>query len=73
MTIDKRTMKISTTTTNRLSIGKADLIELLNDRGFSIPSDADVTVQVPRGGDYSGCDLDIENDVEIEITYMESS
>ena len=58
----KRTMKLTGTL----------LRQLLDRAGLSIPDDASITIQVPGGGDWSNCDLDLD-DTSIQITWTEEA
>lgn len=58
-----------TVTTHSVVIQRADLIEFLKLKGIIVPSECtvvrQVSVHVPGGGDYSNCDL-LLNDYEGE-------
>lgn len=57
--------KTVTTTTNRVLIQRADLIEFLKSKGLMADNAIvqHVGVHIPGGGDYSNCDIEI-NDYE---------
>lgn len=44
------------------------IIELLRANGTPMPYNARVYVRVPRGGDYSGMELDIDKEIPITVS-----
>lgn len=67
------TDKTSTTEVN-IQINGAQILELLrNQVNKDIPDNASIVVNVPRGGDYSGMDIDIKYEPIITIAYKYTS
>lgn len=58
------TKTTETVETTRIAMSKVELLKALG-----LPQDADVYVEVPGGGDWSNCELNIDNDVPLKITY----
>lgn len=60
------------TTTHTLNLDKKKLLAALNASlvgTVRIPEDAEVTIHVPGGGDWSDMDLTIDSDTPVEITW----
>lgn len=53
-----------------VKLDRNDVMKLLANAGIDCPPDAQITVQVPGGGDWSHCDLDIsdENPIMVQFT-----
>lgn len=47
---------IATTTEHELLLDKEELLSMLNAAGYKIPTDCEITVAVPGGGDWSNTD-----------------
>lgn len=45
------------------------LVSILRDAGYEIPITADVEFDVPGGGDYSNCTLDVSRDYPLYIRW----
>lgn len=56
-----------------VSITRDDLIELVASKGYTPMKGTCVFVEVPRGGDYSGEDLPINDDCPVFLTWTERS
>lgn len=63
--------KIETKRTCTLNLSEKALCDLLRAQGIDIPHDAEVSVYVPGGGDWSHTDLDICEDTPVKITWVE--
>lgn len=66
-------MKIITTETTstkkHITLRRSDILELLQLAGIEVPNHADFTILVPSGGDWSGMDLDLdENNIHVDWT-----
>jgi len=54
---------------NIITLTKEDIIEFLRMKQKNVPDNAEVSFDVPSGGDYSGVTLDIDSDNPITVTY----
>ena len=64
----------TTITKRKISLNGKDIIELLNDPpldGVIVPVNASVTFEVPGGGNWSGTDLDIDDDYPVVVEWTE--
>ena len=63
-------MNVETTTTVKttITLNAKDIREK-----FKLPTDAKVSFNVPTGGDYSGCQLNLDREGCIEIEYETST
>jgi hypothetical protein len=69
-------IKIGTTRveTHEVSVSGTELLELLREHFKQvIPQHARVCVQVPRGGDYSGIELEIDQYCPITVTWSQTT
>ncbi len=60
-----------TRTTKRIefALTREHIIELLRQAGHDIADDAEVVFQVPGGGDYSNCEVDVDGDSPIAVRW----
>lgn len=67
--------KVRTTTRHykQMELTSADILALIKNArpDWKISGDAAVFIQVPRGGDYSGCRLDIDSGVPVKVEWTE--
>lgn len=54
----------------RLEVPAKALIEALQAVGLAVPTDAEVYVQVPGGGDWSNTSLDIDDACPVVLTWQ---
>ena len=69
-------MKITSTVYKKIDliVNRQKFLELLEAAGYDIPENASICMVVPGGGDWSGLDLDVDDDNPIHIRYgFESS
>lgn len=67
----KTTKEVETKTECRMELNKEDILEAVLCRfGAKIPSNAQVYVQVPGGGDWSYTNLEINSDTPIVVTWV---
>lgn len=57
---------VHTETSVKTTFSRADLLKALG-----LPENARVFVQVPGGGDWSNCELEIDTDVPLQADYKE--
>lgn len=72
--MESKVIKSKTTRTVEVKITEADIIELLKSKGYiSIDNTIsyDISIQVPSGGNYSGCDLSLGDVGGITVTMNE--
>jgi len=67
--------KVTTHTVKTKSLGltKADLLRALDNSGITIPPTASVFIRVPSGGDWSGMDLELNEQRTVNVQWVESS
>ena len=76
----KLKIRNETQTSFRLSLGRAEIITLVEANGIlippneeliypTIPSSAEVIFRVPTGGDWSGMNCDIDDDFPVVISW----
>jgi len=58
-----------TTTTHLLKLGHVTLVDILRKAGYEIPITAEIFVEIPRGGDYSGEELKIHGDMPLCVRW----
>lgn len=46
-------------------IGRHHIVRILKDEGIDIPPDASISFRVPSGGDYSGCDVELDDKQQV--------
>lgn len=59
-----RAIKVTKVATYEVHLNASDIRD-----AFGLPDNARVSVHVPGGGDWSNCDLCLDTDVKIEVTY----
>ena len=64
---------VKVTKSFQIVLDKKALLEILKSVGYTIPENADITVPVPGGGDWSNMILDIGTDSNIVIDWTETS
>lgn len=64
----QKKIRVEKTVTHKFS--RVDLIDLLNVVGYDVPQNAEVFVEVPTGGDWSGMDLDVGTDAPLIVRYV---
>lgn len=57
-------------TKHHLELDRPKLLTLLRQAGVTVPDNAGIFVQVPGGGDYSNCTLDID-DAPLQLHWTE--
>jgi hypothetical protein len=62
---------VSTKTTKSFTINNTDMVRLLIEAGYYVPTKASVTVLVPGGGDWCNETLDIDSDTPIIVKWSE--
>ena len=62
---------VQTTKKIRFELKREDIIELLLKSGEKLPLDAEVTIMIPSGGDWSNTRLEIDDESPIEVTWTE--
>ena len=67
------TITITTTATVRrdaeVRLTSGDVLALLRAAGYDVPLDARVSVDVPRGGDYSGMELEVDAEAPVVVRW----
>ncbi len=56
-------------TSGSVELAGQEIVSLLKAAGYNVPKDANVTVRIPGGGDYSNCHLDIDYDCPVHVTW----
>jgi len=61
--------------THTIKLTGADIIELMEENGHEISKEGNikVTFTVPGGADWSGMEIEIDNDYPIEVEWTEGS
>lgn len=59
--------KTTTDVHNRIVLTRDDIT-----RAFKFPSHADVRINVPGGGDWSGMSLDVDNECPVVVSWTET-
>lgn len=63
--------KTETKVSNSIQFDRERLLRIFEDAGYNFPANASIKIQVPRGGDYSGCLLDIDSECPLTIGWDE--
>lgn len=52
-------------------VTRSVLIRAIREAGIDVPDNAQVTFQVPGGGDYSNCEVDLDDEEQVvSVRYM---
>lgn len=65
--------KVTTVTSKDhiLEVTELLLLEVLREKGYEIPPNAEVYVQVPGGGDWSNTSLDVDKECPVFVRWQE--
>jgi len=66
--VQKR-IAVTTRTEYAVTISGVEILDMLRERGMKIPPMAQVTFDVPSGGDYSGMTIDINVDNPVTVSW----
>lgn len=69
--MDRVEVKTETKVSNSIQFDRERLLRIFEDAGYNFPANASIKIQVPRGGDYSGCLLDIDSECPLTIGWDE--
>lgn len=72
MTDIQKHVLIRTARTSTIQVNRRALLEMLRQQGMTIPDSAVVHFTVPRGGDYSGEDVDISDANPVWVRWTET-
>lgn len=54
-----------------LKLDRLEFHKLFNLAGIAVPANATITIEIPRGGDYSGMTLDVDKSNPVVIKWKE--
>lgn len=67
--------QVTTVTTVREEheVTREEIVGLLRAKGVQVPVSAEVVVNVPGGGDWSGMELDIDRDTKVRVKFTQTT
>lgn len=68
----KKTTLVTTVKRHRLILDDESLQSILRTAGYFVPDNAKITFSVPGGGDWSSCDIDVDKDSPVVVTWEET-